>query len=474
MLRIDGFRYFIIAVGFKRGLLHKNGRDAYVYQFFFPLSLFLSASLLFVIQPMVAKVLLPVYGGTPAVWTVCMLFFQILLLISYAYVWGLSKLKGRYTWRVIHLCVCLLSLSVLPLAFLPTVGTGAPELSILTNLLIQLGLPLLVVGASAPLLQYAFSQTTGKRAADPYFLYVASNIGSLLALISYPWLVERYRGIQQQFYDWNIIYLVYVLFLVCLLFMVRYQSCSQFTDNTKKVVLERCFLWVFLSFVPCSLMLGVTFYISTDVAATPLFWVLPLALYLLSFVITFASKPIVSHAWVVRNALFVLLFPILGFIVGAHSMSMVQLVIANVLGFFMLALLCHGQLIQTRPDAHQLTTFYFCLALGGVLAGIFNGLVAPRLFSHAYEYPLVLLLGLLCIPFKNSHRQPEWLIPSFVFVILLFNYFFSGQWLNDHHVAEILALILIMVFSRSRYSLFSAYEPEADDDVVCFYFHALV
>jgi hypothetical protein len=425
-----------------------------VYQFVFPFSLFLSASLLFLIQPMVAKVLLPIYGGTPAVWTVCMLFFQLLLLISYAYVWGLSKLKGRYTWRVIHLCVCLLSLSVLPLAFLPSVGTAAPELSILTNLLIQLGLPLLVVGASAPLLQYAFSQTTGKRAADPYFLYVASNIGSLLALISYPLLVERYRGIQQQFYDWNVIYLVYVLFLVCLLFMVRYQSGAQLTDNKEKIVLTRRVLWVFLSFVPCSLMLGVTFYISTDVAATPLFWVLPLALYLLSFVITFASKPIISHAWVVRNTLFVLLFPILGFIVGAHSMSMVQLIIANVLGFFMLALLCHGQLIQTRPDAHQLTTFYFCLALGGVLAGIFNGLVAPRLFSHAYEYPLVLLLGLLCIPIQNSHKQREWLMPSLVLGILVLSYVLPWQWLKEHHVAEILALTLILVFSSSRYSLF--------------------
>ena len=346
-----------------------------MYQFFFPFSLFLSASLLFIIQPMVAKVLLPTYGGTPAVWTVCMLFFQMLLLLAYAYVWVLSKFKGRYTWRVIHLFICILSLSVLPLAFLPVAGSGAPELSILKNLLIQLGLPLLVVGASAPLLQYAFSQTTGKRAADPFFLYVASNIGSLLALISYPWLVERYTGIHRQFYDWNIIYLLYLIVLAGLLFMVRYKPSIKADVKTENIAWSRRFLWVFLSFVPCSLMLGVTFYISTDVAATPIFWVLPLALYLLSFVITFARQPLITHAWVVRNTLFILLFPLLGFVFGIHHMSMVQLIIVNLLGFFLLALLCHGELVRARPDAHQLPTFYFFLALGGVLAGIFNGLI---------------------------------------------------------------------------------------------------
>lgn len=422
-----------------------------MYQFLYPLSLFLSASLLFIIQPMVAKVLLPVYGGTPAVWTVCMLFFQILLLVSYAYAWVLSKFKGGYSWRWFHLFICLLSLSVLPLAFSPVSGGETPEISILKNLLLQLGLPLLVVGASAPLLQYAFSQTTGKRAADPYFLYVASNVGSLLALLSYPWFVERYAGIHQQFYDWNIIYLVYLVFLLGLLFTVRYEPNAQPIIKPIKIAWSRRAYWVFLSFIPCSLMLGVTFYISTDVAATPLFWVLPLALYLLSFIATFASKPIISHAWVVRNTLLFLLFPILGFVIGTHQMSVVQLIIVNLLGFFMMALLCHGELYKIRPEAQQLTTFYFCLALGGVLGGIFNGLIAPRLFAHAYEYPLILLLGLLCIPITGRHnKRQEWLIPSAILGLLLFNYVLPddglGQWLKGHHVAEIVAITLIVVW----------------------------
>lgn len=431
-----------------------------MYQFLFSVSLFFSATLLFIIQPMVAKVLLPIYGGTPAVWTVCMLFFQAVLLIAYSYVWFLSRFSGTKKWRVIHLGACLLSVSVLPLVFLPSAGDGVPELQILVNLLLQLGLPLLVVGASAPLLQFAFSQTTGKRAADPYFLYVASNAGSLLALLSYPWLVERYSGVNQQFYCWNILYLVYVGLLFYLMFVVRYEPRVFFAKESIKITWRQRFSWVFLSFIPCSLMLGVTFYISTDVAATPLFWVLPLALYLLSFVVTFASKPVLSHAWVVRNTLFILVFPMLGFIIGANQVQALTLIGANLAGFFMLALLCHGELVRIRPQAQQLTTFYFCLSLGGVLAGLFNGLLAPRLFSHAYEYPFVMLLALLCIPHAailGVHSR-KWLMPSMVLGLLLLNYYLPNntwsQWLKANHVIDCIVLSLVIIFSGSVQSLF--------------------
>lgn len=427
---------------------------------FFPLSLFLSASLLFIIQPMVAKVLLPIYGGTPAVWTVCMLFFQILLLIGYTYAWLLSQLKGS-RWRLVHATVCLLSLLVLPLAFAPRLFSDIPELQILENLALQLGLPLLVVGASAPLLQYAFSQTTNKQSADPYFLYVASNMGSLLTLIAYPWLIERFSGIKQQFFSWNIIYIIYLGFLFYLLFAVRYQSNMQPVVKSIKITWQHCLRWAFLSFIPCSLMLGVTFYISTDIAATPFFWVLPLALYLLSFVITFARKPLIPHAWIVRNLLIFILFPLLGFIIGGNEVQVLQLISANLIGFFVLALLCHGELVRIRPPANQLTTFYFCLSLGGVVAGLFNGLIAPRFFSHAYEYPLVFILSLLTIPshvFKPTKKP--WLIPALVLSLLVVNYLLlkdaQGDWLQKNHVAEIFAFALIMVWPGSRRSFMTS------------------
>lgn len=427
-----------------------------MYRFLFPFSLFLSASLLFVVQPLVAKVLLPVYGGTPAVWTACMLFFQVLLLAAYAYAWMLSRFFGVYRWRVVHLLVCVASLTFLPLAFSPMAGTGMPEIVIVKNLLLQLGLPLLVIGASAPLLQYAFSQAKHSKAGDPYFLYAASNAGSLLALLSYPWLVERFFKVGQQFYAWNIIYVLYLVLLIGILLTLGDDACAKVREKPVKLALQRKAFWVFLSFVPCSLMLGVTFYISTDIAATPLFWVLPLALYLLSFVITFSKKPFISHAWVVRNIWFFLLLPLLGFIIGSHEVPAWQMIVAHLTGFFMLALLCHGELVSSRPAANQLTTFYFCLALGGVLAGLFNSILAPAIFYHAYEYPLAVLLSLLCIPLRK--KPGEWQAPVMVLSILLFNYFLPDkpwiQTLKAYHLAEILALSIILFCSKSVRCLF--------------------
>ena len=386
-----------------------------MHKFVFPFSLFLSACLLFVIQPMVGKVLLPLYGGTPAVWTVCMLFFQVVLLASYGYVWFLSQ--TRY-WRVVHLGVCLLSLLALPLTILPLSGEGIPEYFILKHLLFHLGLPLLVIGSSAPLLQYAYSQTHEKKASDPYFLYSASNVGSLLALLSYPWLIERFSGVTQQFHAWNGIYGLYLVLLLWIFYGVRYQPSVSVLEKPASLGWRRCLAWVFLSFIPCSLMMGVTFYISTDIAATPLFWVLPLALYLLSFIITFARKPLISHAWVVRMALPCLLLPILGFIVGANHFSAWQLITVHLLSFFVLSLLCHGELVIDRPHVSQLATFYFCLALGGVIAGLFNGLIAPRLFVHAYDYPLVLFLAIFSIPLHKKTRVFLSMVLLFLFVFM--------------------------------------------------------
>ena len=365
-------------------------------QIIIPISLFLSASLLFVLQPMVGKVLLPVYGGTPAVWTVCMLFFQTVLLIAYAYAWMLSRLQGTRRWRTVHVCICILSLLSLPLVFSPSSTQGSPETHILLSLL-QLGLPLFVIGASAPLLQFAFSQSVVTRARDPYFLYAASNAGSLLALLSYPWLIERFSGIHMQFNIWNGLYGLYLVLLFLILFTARYESIGVRDERKHAITKRQALKWIGLSFIPCSLMLSVTFYISTDVAATPLFWVLPLALYLLSFVITFAQKPIISHVHILRVSLFFIVLPLISFTVSAHSIPGYLLIVTHLVSFFVLALLCHGELVNSRPDVSQLTVFYFCLALGGVLAGIFNGLISPHLFVHAYEYPLVIALAIFAI-----------------------------------------------------------------------------
>ncbi len=424
-------------------------------QFIFPVSLFTSAVLLFFIQPMVAKALLPVYGGTPAVWTICMLFFQALLLVSYAYAWFLSQLRHSWSWRILHAVLAVISVFALPFVFKAQASLQLPELGILYTLLMQLGLPLLIVGASAPLLQYAYSQTGAKRASDPYFLYVASNTGSLLALLSYPWLVERYIGLATQFQIWCLGYGIYLLLLLWILFAKNYQPVKKPHEDYISPPVSQVLWWVFLSFTACSLMLGVTFYITTDVAATPLFWILPLALYLLTFIITFASKPIIPHAWVVRNTLFVLIFPVLGFILGSHQILAWQMVLFHLAAFFMLALLCHGELIRSRPKVQGLTLFYFSMAFGGVLAGVFNGLVAPRLFNQPYEYPLMMALALLALPIKRQ-KGDLWM-PFTVAAILLVDAFLLqttwGRFFQTWHIAEILALLVLSIWQTSARSL---------------------
>lgn len=427
-----------------------------MYPILFPISLFLSACLLFVIQPMVAKALLPVFGGTPSVWTVCMLFFQIILLLSYSYAWVLSRLGHSQSWRYIHLAVCCISMAFFPLFFSPAIHDGSPEMQILKLLGIQLGLPLLVIGASAPLLQYGYSQMKGMSNKDPYFLYAASNAGSLIALLAYPFLVERLANINQQFLTWNGLYLIYLVFLVMILWLFRYRTNETQRENIRPIRWSEKGMWIFLSFIPCSLMLGVTFFITTDVAATPLFWVLPLSLYLLSFVISFANKPFISHRWVVRNILLFVAFPVLSFIFGVHTVSAWLLILIHLTSFFMLALLCHGELARTRPPANHLTTFYFCLALGGVFAGIFNGLLAPMWFTHAYEYPLALLFSLLCIPMQQ--KKTQWLLMFSIVFMMVLNYFFANAvWMQpfaQYNAIAVLALTLLFVCAQNRLSLF--------------------
>ncbi|BCA96444.1 hypothetical protein TUM19329_28050 [Legionella antarctica] len=421
--------------------------------FLFPVSLFLSAVLLFSIQPMVAKTLLPVYGGTPAVWTVCMLFFQLVMLVSYGYVWLLSFFNKPTVWRLIHTVLVVLSLIALPIIFHPLNMDVQPEWGILHNLFTQIGLPVLVIGASAPLLQFAYSQTQGKGATDPYFLYIASNLGSLLALILYPWVIERFMGLSIQFHLWSIGYFCYLCLLTIILFAARYQPLPQ---TEKKVTIEHwqeMLYWVFLSFIPCSLMLGVTLYITTDVAATPLFWVLPLALYLLSFVVTFSKKPLISQTWVIRNYMFFLIFTILGFILGVSELKAWEMVLFNLASFFILAVLCHGQLFQRRPKPQSLTLFYFCLAIGGVLAGIFNGILAPHLFNQVYEYPLAILLSLLVLP-ATKYKSAAWL-PLLILALVVVHYFIpSIKGTSTFQLIAIIALGLIILVRQNKLCLF--------------------
>lgn len=421
-------------------------------RFLFPFNLFLGAFLLFSIQPMAAKVLLPLYGGAPGIWIVCMLFFQGILLLAYGYVSIFPLVKTVKLWFLIHLGLICLSLVAMPALFQPVALSPHPEQNILYNLFIQLGLPLLLVGASAPLLQFLYSRSRNKDAIDPYFLYSASNLGSLIALLSYPWLIEQFINLDTQFHLWRFLYFVYTLGLLGLFFGFTYQPVAVHKAEKKACPWAAMRSWFCLSFIPCSLMLGVSLYITTDISATPLFWVLPLALYLLSFILSFSHQPLISPNWIKRNILFAAAFVIFSFILGNKQIAL-QSIVFNLAGFFMIALACHTELYQRRPAPQDLILFYFCLALGGVSAGLINALIAPRLFNQVFEYPIAMLLSFFVLPIQQLKAR-LWTSP-FIIVLLISSYFMPDFTIKVLSPFELIALIATLI-------TFLAYKNKTD------------
>lgn len=419
----------------------------------FSFALFCSAFLLFVIQPMSAKAILPVYGGSPGVWTICMLYFQLLLWLSYGYSWLLSKIKQAYIWRLVHTIFFIISFSAIPLTMTHLSPGLNPEFAILGDLLKHLSLPLLIIASSAPLIQYAYSQTTLKHATDPYFLYAASNAGSFLALLLYPLLIERFSTLDIQFWIWNVGYVLYFICLSLCLFAIPQSVNTQVQPSQLKAIpLKKVAYWLMLSFIPCSLMLGVTLYVTSDIAATPLLWIIPLALYLLSFIITFQSKPWVKPRSLGRYLLLIIFFPLLIIFGGPDFFKTWQLIIFHFFAYFALALYCHGRLYQSRPPVRHLTLFYFCIATGGVLAGIFNGILAPKLFSDAYEYPLILILTFAFLNLKA--KRFDWVCPVFVIIVLITDHFArvvtSYQPIANYRVICLILLAALFIWQPRR------------------------
>jgi hypothetical protein len=470
---------------------------------FFAATLFVSAFLLFLVQPMIGKTILPQLGGTPQVWNTCMVFFQMTLLAGYAYTHTVSSRLKLRQQLILHSVMLLLPLIVLlvlsGMAPFNAVGfrppPGANPIGYTLWFLLQIvGLPFLVVATSAPLLQRWFAYTGHPAAKDPYFLYGASNLGSLLALIAYPILIEPYvrlRSLVQvpdtndtvayffsQPWVWTIGYFVLVgMVLVCAAMVwkaaptvqlagassatveapareeaapepVATQAAStavkagaatgasrstaikkggkqkgpqrppqrkvaapppppEETQRLQEVTPLRRLRWVVLAAVPSSLMLGVTTYITTDLSPIPLFWLIPLTLYLLSFILVFAKWPVV---WTGQpHKVFLMIQPaaiaaLLILNAGIGDISAVTLrIVINVLAFFVTTMVCHGELAKDRPSTKHLTEFYLWMSVGGMLGGMFNGLVAPILFwGGTWEFPLAVFAACLVRPLMKE------------------------------------------------------------------------
>ncbi len=379
-------------------------------QLLFAVTLFLSATLLFVVQPMFAKMVLPLLGGTPAVWNTCMVFYQAVLLAGYLYAHFSTRLLGPRRQAGLHLAVLCLPWLVLPIVVAETwipPAEGNPIPWLLMLLAVSVGLPFFVVSASAPMLQAWFANTDHPAAKDPYFLYAASNLGSMLALLGYPVLVEPGLPLDRQTWAWTGGYgLLMLLVIGCAVLLWRSRGGAGPAGDAEPAVDEPRLAdpswrdrlrWLVLSFAPSSLLLGVTTHISTDIAAVPLLWVVPLALYLLTFVLVFARRKPLKHAWMLRVQPYLVV--VLGalFFLGAANKIWVLLSL-HLAAFFVTAMVCHGELARTRPKASRLTEFYIWMSVGGVLGGTFNALVAPHLFPTVIEYPLVIVVACMLRP----------------------------------------------------------------------------
>jgi SAM-dependent methyltransferase len=365
----------------------------------FTLAVFLSAALLFVVEPMFGKMVLPLLGGSPAVWTTCMLFFQGALLLGYLYAHLGPRWLGLRRHTLLHVGLLTLCLLTLPISVAGASGAFRfehPNAWLLWVLTVSLGAPFTLLSSTGPLLQVWFSKTAHPEAESPYFLYAASNLGSMLALLSYPFVLEPLLPLRGQARLWSMGYLVLILLVVISALYLSKGIIGEDRERAgelpPRAPTRMMLRWTLLAFVPSSFFLALTTHLTTDIAAVPLLWIGPLVLYLLSFTMVFGRRSILPHSVLVRwQPIGLILLAVVDF--WGPSASAPWLLPFHLLVFFATALVCHGELARTKPPAARLTDFYLCLAVGGVLGGVFNAVVAPAFFDSILEYPITLLLA---------------------------------------------------------------------------------
>ncbi|WP_108483363.1 fused MFS/spermidine synthase [Oceaniglobus ichthyenteri] len=376
----------------------------------FTTTIFLSASLLFFVQPLFAKIVLPQIGGAPAVWTTAMLFFQSVLIGGYLYAHLLTRYVPVRAQMACHITIWALALLFLPLSVPDGWSYDASGSATWQTLLLfaaGVGVPFAVLSANAPLIQRWYGTSGGPSADDPYFLYGASNLGSLIALLAFPLVAEPWLGADRIGTGWMYGFMALGGFLMLSGLCARGSVTCAPKRAALPLTLRQIGIWLVLAFVPSSLMLAATTKIATDIGSIPMVWVVPLALYLLSFVFTFTQRPVFG-AGVLRIG-YLAALAVLGLIFtkvfGAHlSWFGVGALIAS---FFAVALFCHGRLYDTRPEAAHLTVFYLIMSVGGALGGLFNSIIAPALFDGLYEGGVTTLIAALLVLSGRMKLSPQ-------------------------------------------------------------------
>ena len=385
--------------------------------FLFASTISVSAFLLFLVQPIIAKQILPWFGGSAAVWTTCMVFFQLVLLAGYAYAdWLIRKVSTRKQ-ILVHGALLILSLAFLPIipaeSFKPS-DADQPVGRILLLLLSTIGLPYFLLSTTGPLVQawFARSYPLGK----VYRLYALSNIGSMLALAAYPVLLEPNTATRFQSIAWSIAFAAFCVLMITAGWVAR-NSANVVKEPTESAVLaplrwgQQC-IWLCLAALGSALLLSVTTHITQNVASIPFLWVLPLAIYLISFILTFdGSGWYFRRSFVVLTCVFALLmlgglqYNVIGW--RSIELGLLHLEIAMplyLIGLFIITMFCHGELVRRKPESNHLTRFYLMVSLGGAVGGLFVGVVSPLVFNSYFEFPLilcaVLVLGVIALDIK--------------------------------------------------------------------------
>jgi hypothetical protein len=421
-------------------------------------TMFLGAALLFLLEPLVAKGLLPILGGGAGVWITCVAFFQAALLAGYAYAHLGPTWLGtrRHAW--VHIALLAATALLLPLG--GPAGWVAPPshqaLWLFGRLAVSIGPTFVLLAATAPLVQRWLASTDHGQARDPYFLYAASNAGSMLALLAYPALVEPFAGLRAERRLWNgALGLAIALLAACVLTAARRAKPKSAgvveASPVERIGWGRRLRWLALAAVPSSLLLSLTTYATTDLVAIPLLWVVPLALYLLTFIVAFARRaPKARRAASLQP--FVLLPLAVEMFLGAAGASW-AFVPLHAVAFFVTALVCHQALADDRPTGLASTEFYLWMAAGGALGGLFNVFAAPVLFRSVLEYPLGLVAAALLRPSPGPPpadarraRGLDLAIPVGLAVVLLAGGLAIsklGARLGDRGVSVVMATLLV-------------------------------
>lgn len=377
--------------------------------------------LLFLIQPMFARMALPKLGGSPSVWNVAMLFYQAVLLGGYVYAHALQSFPLK-TQIIVHAALFLAAIAFLPIAtasWLPDPGSTQPTLWLLALLAVSIGPVFFVVSAQAPLMQAWFARSDDPDALHPFFLYAASNLGSLSALLAYPLLVETTTRLKLQGIGWAVGYLILMMLTVAAGVAASRRQAPPRSLNRPRITWRQRARWTVLAFVPSGLLLSTTTHLTTDVMAMPLLWVVPLAVYLASFILVFGKNGERDTRIAVGSA------PALLLLLGATTFvtigtAALYFAVIGVLLLFVVSVALHGTLVAEKPDAADLTEFYLWMSVGGALGGLFCAIIAPVIFDWGYEHPILLVAAALLIPASplNAFTARLWAVGTNSAVVL--------------------------------------------------------